>query len=401
MVVAEIATLLVLTTEIIMSILARQRTAIGLALVAGIISTAWGSPVGTVVGCTANCTANTTELLTWWHDSGEVNTQTPVQDGNVRQSHIFNVQVATSSSPSDFYSSFVYESIPRNGNGKICVPGDLSSICDVDDQISIELDIGVTMAWTQYLTKGDSVVRVTRGDSGSVDPENVIIRPTTLSFGLESDGSSLLITVPYSSNGYRFSVEFKDDLWEYRNAGPGVNSHYVQNSNPNGADYVASYTDDMPIDGVEPLNSLLIFVSPFPAADLVPDAGADTFYVPKGLVSDLDKVPNNIVYFAPGVYWLTGTNHAMLSSSVNWVYLAPGAYVKGAFEYTSQSLELRATGFGVVSGEQYVYQANTAQGYQNIKSDQTSLKMWRGESASGLFLLSVFRCLFFFTSPGF
>ncbi|KAM0469472.1 hypothetical protein ACHAPX_010493 [Trichoderma viride] len=329
-----------------------------------------------------NSTSNTTELLTWWHNTGEINTQTPVQDSNVRQSHLFNIQVATSPA-STFYNSFVYESIPRNGNGQICIPGDLSSYCNIDDQITIEPSIGVTMSWSQYVTSEDSVIRVSRTDSGSTAPDNVVIRPTTLGFNLESDGDSLLITVPYSSNGYRFSVEFKDNLWTYRNAGPGINSHYVQDKNPSGPNYVSSYTDDMPIDGVEPLNALLIFVSPPPNANDIPSPSADIYYVPQGLVTNLDQISNNIVYFSPGVYWLTGTAHALLSQSVSWVYVAPGAYVKGAFEYQSQSLDLRATGFGVVSGEQYVYQANTADNYKNEKSDDNCLKMWRGESASG------------------
>ena len=367
-----------------------QTAVAGLAIFAA-IATAWTvphhhsePPRGHTRSSTTNSTANSTELLTWWHNTGEVNTQTPVQDGNVRQSHLFNVQVATSST-SEFYDSFAYESIPRNGNGNICVPGDLSSVCNVDDQITIEPEVGVTMAWSQYLASGDSVVSVTRTDGGSTAPDNVVIRPTTLGFDLESDGDALLISIPYSATGYRFSVEFQDDLWQYRNAGPGINSNYVQDTNPSGDYYVSSYTDDMPIDGVEPLNALLIFVSPFPTADLVPGSGDDIYYVEQGLVSSLTDVTNEVVYFAPGVYWFTGTNHALLSDSVSWVYLAPGAYLKGAVEYQSPSLDLRATGFGVVSGEQYVYQANTADGYQNVKSDASSLHMWRGESSPGTF----------------
>lgn len=219
-----------------------------------VLETVWTIPhqPATVIGSrqdersATNRTSNTTELLTWWHNTGEINTQTPVQDGNVRQSHLFIVQVAASSTL-DFYDSFVYESIPRNGNGQICIPGDLSSYCDIDDQISIESSIGVTMSWSQYVTNGDSVIRVSRADNGPTTPNNTAIRPTTLNFDLQSDGDSLLITVPYSSKGYRFSVEFQDNLWTYRNAGRGENSHYVQNVNPNGANYVESCTDDMPI----------------------------------------------------------------------------------------------------------------------------------------------------------
>lgn len=330
-----------------------------------------------------NSTADSDVLKTWWHSTGEVNPKHRVQNENVRQSHVYSIKVASSSAPADFYDSFVYESIPRNGNGPICKPDDLTSICDMDDQISIEADIGVDMAWTQYLTSDDTIVRVVRHDGGSVDASNVVIRPTTLNFDIQSDGDAVLITVPFRANGHRFSVEFQDNLWEYRNAELGLHSHYVQNKNPDGANYVPEFDDTMPIVGIEPLNALLVFMSPFPDAQYVPDLENNVHTVPEGLVTDLTQVSASTLYFPPGVYWFTGSNHAILSTSVNWVYLAPGAYVKGAFQYESQELDLRATGFGVVSGEQYVYQANTAQGYENVKSDDTSLKMWRGHSAAG------------------
>lgn len=338
-------------------------------------------------------TANSTNLQTWWHDTAEINTKTAVKDDNVRQSHLFNVQVAAPSAPTRFYDSFAYESIPRNGNGNICTPGS-TTLCNVDDQISIEEDIGVTMSWSQYLTNEDSIVRITRTDGGSTAADNVVIRPETLGFDMEQDGDALLIKVPFSQNGYRFSVEFQDDLWEYRIAAPELNSYYIQNKNASGTNYVPSYSDtDNPIVGVEPLNALLIFVSPFPSSEYVPNDEANTHRVTLGLVTGLDQVDKSILYFGPGVYYMTGSAHAKLSSSVSWVYLAPGAYVKGAIEYTSSALDLRATGFGVLSGEQYVYQANTAEGYTNVKSDDTSLKMWRGESADGMCLPPTIHCI--------
>lgn len=41
----------------------------------------------------ANTTAANANLHTWWHDNGEVNYQTPAQDGNVRQSHLYSASV--------------------------------------------------------------------------------------------------------------------------------------------------------------------------------------------------------------------------------------------------------------------------------------------------------------------
>lgn len=250
----------------------------------------------------------------------------------MRQSHMYSVQVANTTAPNNFFNSFVYEATPRNGNGKLCYPGK-TDICNDDDQISIEADIGVDMAWTQFLSDADSIVRVTRSDKGSVDPANVVIRPTPLGFKLQKSGDALLITVPYSANGHRFSVEFTDDLWEYCNANQGLDSHYVQNKNSGGQNYVSSYTNSMPIVGVEPLNALLVFVSPFPSTNTAytPDPQSTDIYRPKpGLITGLDSVQKSIVYFEPGVYWATGSAQRMLSSSATWVYIAPGAYVKGA-----------------------------------------------------------------------
>jgi hypothetical protein len=327
-----------------------------------------------------NNTVSAATLKTWWHPTGEINTKTPVQNGNVRQSHLYTVQVATVAYSSSYYDSFVYETIPRNGNGKICTPGNFKTICDTDDQITIEPDVGITMAWTQFLYKADVVVKVTRKNGVAITASNVIIRPTNLGYKIKVVAGAALITVPYNKNGVRFSVEFKDDIWEYRNAGAGTTSHYVQNVAPKGVNYVSSYTSAMPIVGQEPRNALLIFASAFPSADKIPNSASTTLNVKPGLVTGLKTTTKNIVYFGPGVYWFTGTAHAILSSSVNWVYFAPGAYVKGAIEYKSDASNLKATGYGVLSGEQYVYQANTAKGYTNVKSDDTSLKMWRGTS---------------------
>ena len=72
---------------------------------------------------TSNSTYCGADFCTWWHDSGEINTYTPVQPGNVRQSRKYSVQVSKSGA-NDWYNSFAYEAIPRNGNGRIYAPTD-------------------------------------------------------------------------------------------------------------------------------------------------------------------------------------------------------------------------------------------------------------------------------------
>lgn len=44
---------------------------------------------------TLNTTATGTDLQTWWHDNGEVNFDTAVEEGNVRQSHLYSSWVSS------------------------------------------------------------------------------------------------------------------------------------------------------------------------------------------------------------------------------------------------------------------------------------------------------------------
>lgn len=134
----------------------------------------------------------------------------------------------------------------------------------------------------------------------------------------------------------------------------------MQNTNPSGESYwKGPFDSGNPIVGKEPLNSLLIFASPFPAPDMVPDPAAPTsLVVEPGLVTGLNTTDKNTVIFNPGVYWFSSVAHAALSSNVDWVYFAPGAYVKGAVYFNTIAPTMKATGHGVLSGEQYVYQVS-------------------------------------------
>lgn len=248
------------------------------------------------------------------------------------------------------YDSFAYEAIPRNGKGKPYHP-DNPDICDEDDQITIEADIGVTMAWSQFLYKDDAVVKVTRLDGKAMSTTDVTIRPTKFDFS--ASGNSLPINFPFTpdTNGARFLVEFIDDIYEYRIEKLETQSYHVQDINETGQYYVDSYTDQMPAVGREPLNSLLIFAGPFPDERMVSSNQIDIFNVQPGFVEDLSNIQQSVVSFRPGVYWFSGTDRAVLSPSATWVYLAPGAYVKGVIEYNNGQSLLRASGFGVLSGE--------------------------------------------------
>jgi hypothetical protein len=329
------------------------------------------STSGNVTTCDSN-------LCIWWHDSGEINTKTRVQPGNVRQSHHYNVEVRLAGT-NDFRPSFVYESIPRNGNGRIYSPWDYPNDGtlgkDVDDGISIEPDVGITMAWSQFEYAQDVDVKITRRDGQSLgSTSNVIIRPSSTSYSLStsSDGG-IIIRVPKDDRGRRFSVEFNDDLYTYRSDG----QNYVYS----GGDVVS----------VEPRNGLLIFASAFLPSDKIPQMNNDnTKTMTPGPINAGDWGDKPILYFPPGVYWMNsnpqgdkpkyGENHLKLHPNTYWVHFAPGAYVKGAVQYTTSNGDFFATGHGVLSGEHYVYQANPASYYQAVKSDQTSLRLWYHES---------------------
>ena len=325
-----------------------------------------------------NSTVCNSQLCTWWHNTGEINTGSMVGLGSVRQSRKYNVQVSIAGA-NDFHDSFAYESIPRNGRGRIYSPWDGAGSntlgADVDDGITIELDAGINMAWSQFEYATDVDVKVLPRDRSTLSASRVKIRPTSIEYHIRAscDGG-IIIRVPRDANGRRFSVEFDNDLFTYRSDG----SKYV--------------TSGGEVVGIEPRNALVIFASPFLPDDMVPriDA-ADTKVMTPGPINQGDWGSSGVLYFPPGVYWMNsnpqgvapklGENHIKLASNTRWVYLAPGAYVKGAIEYTTKS-NFYATGHGVLSGEHYVYQANPATYYQGLKSDSTSLRMW-GHNALG------------------
>lgn len=326
----------------------------------------------------ANRTITSDKLQTWWHPTGEINTDTPVQSGNVRQSRLYDIQVSIDDDAHpEYYDSFVYESIPRSGNGRKLSPVNDTLGGNVDG-VSIESDVGINMAWTQFLHTSDVIVKIGRKDKKMSKPGEVVIRPTTSTYETWTKGKDLYVKIPYQKIGHKISIEFQDDLWSYH--GGGNDTLFVQDQSPNGHNYVQQYNSSHPVLGIEPINGLLIFASPIPSSDLVLAGNTtDTYSVSPGYVSSLENITESNLYFGPGVYWFGGDNHAILSPSVSWLHMAPGSYVKGAIEYrNTDSPIIKATGHGVLSGEQYVYQANVADGYTNNKSDATSLRMWSG-----------------------
>lgn len=311
------------------------------------------------------------DLTTWWHDEG-VATSEPIADGQVRRSEFYDVSVATAAAPEDLRDSFVYMSVPRSGREK-------AGYTD-EDGAEFAAASDLTMSWSsfEYATDVWVDVKLKTGEPiASVD--DVTIRPTDL--GLEKqlvDESTVRVHVPYRAEGLRFSVEFDSQLVTSYNDLSGASG--VLTTEPEGNRAIHT----------EPRNAMLIFANPklsgAEAERTIPTDASGTIHRPApGRVGDLSDVDSEIVYFEPGVYEMGSDRHAVLPENVTWVYLSPGAYVKGAFRFAHETPErFRVTGRGVLSGEQYVYEADTANGYQRSVADNchvTCVKMLQFESS--------------------
>jgi hypothetical protein len=296
--------------------------------------------------------ANNASLQTWWHKDHASKTDRPLADGQVRRSHWYDVRVSTVADPDHKYSAFTYLSIPRNGMGKVGYEG--------KDGAEFAAQARLTMSWASFLYSEDAWVLVRLKDGHVLrSADEVRIRPSSLDFHKELvDEHTVRIRVPYSANGYRFSVEFDHQQYTAYND-------------------MSGWSGELNDQGIgrkihtEPRNALLVFAEPQLDEDqarrLVPSAADGSIHYPKeGLVDQLHAVGEEIIYFKPGVYHMGGAYHARLPANVKWVYLAPGAYVKGAFEFVHDNQPAyKVTGFGVISGEQYVYEPDTNNGYKH------------------------------------
>lgn len=304
---------------------------------------------------------------TWWHNKSSVNSYTAMPRDEVRRSRKYDVYVSEAGKD-DFKRSFVYESIPRNGNGKMfdpASPGKEFNITD-GDGISIEIEEGINMAWSQFEYMADVIVKIVSTDNSTLGPvSNVQLRPTYLQYDVSNPAPDIiLIRVPYSERGTRFSVEFQNDVFQYRT---------------NGTTYVL--TDDALLVSEEPRNALIVFASPPIDADVVPSKTSPNVHVMKpGAITAGSLGAKPTLYFEKGIYWteadrILGKSHMILHPDTSLVYLEPGTYIKGALEYTTSASDFRLIGHGVLSGENYAYQANWNESYTAVKSDRTSLRM--------------------------
>ncbi|MGW7466061.1 family 49 glycosyl hydrolase [Streptomyces xantholiticus] len=316
------------------------------------------APATAKAATTRAVTADTAQLRTWWHDNHEFNTTSPVAKGKVRRSSFYDVKVATAAGPTKKYDSFAYMSIPRSGKGKIGYTK--------EDGAEFASSANLTMSWSSFQYTTDVWVDVSLRTGQSISTaDQVRIRPSSLTFAKELVNSrTVRVKVPYDAKGHRFSVEFDPQLYTAYNDMSGPETDAGKLTTSAGSGNRAIHT--------EPLNSMMIFAEPAPTRAekerLVPtEASGTTHYPEPGQVTDLNTINEEIVYFRPGTYYMTSKYHALLPKQVKWVYLAPGAYVKGAIRFPDDSQNLyKVTGYGVLSGEQYVYEADTNNSYDHL-----------------------------------
>jgi hypothetical protein len=303
-------------------------------------------------------TADGDQLHTWWHDNHELNATTPVDEDAVRRSSFYDVEVATAAAPNVRYDSFAYMSIPRSGKGKIGYTK--------EDGAEFSSAADLTMSWSTFEYSADVWVDVTlRTGQTITSTDQVTIRPTSLDVETTLvDDSTIRVKVPYSPDGYRFSVEFDPQLITSYNDMSGNSGKLTTDPAPG---HRAIHT--------EPRNSMMIFAEPMLTRAekdrLVPTKASGTIHYPRpGEVRNLNDIDAEIIYFRPGTYSMGNDYHALLPEQVKWVYLAPGAYVKGAFRFLHDTQpHYMVTGYGVLSGEQYVYEADTREGYNHRTED--------------------------------
>jgi hypothetical protein len=290
------------------------------------------------------------DIETWWHSNSELNGSTAVEAGNIRRSTIYDVRIATVAAADVLHDSFTYMSLPRSGRGK--------EGYDEKDGAEFAANANMTMSWTTFLYRADAWVYVEIKEGPPLgSPDEVTIRPTTLDLHKELvNERTLRILVPYSTLGFRFSVEFNSEqLTIYKDSNSG--------------DLTTSAAGNRAVH-TQPRNALMIFAEPMPVgADvdrLVPNPARQSIYYPEeGSVTYLHTVNEEVIYFRPGTYYMGGDYHATLRSGVRWIYLAPGAYVKGAFQFLKGPTEFKVTGYGILSGEQYVYEPDRTNGYRH------------------------------------
>lgn len=309
-------------------------------------------------------TARGSAFDVWYHEAFVADDRGPVEPDRVRVSTTYAVRVGDADGNNGTRPAFVYMTIPRSGR---------ESHAGRPDGAEFAARANLTMSWASFVYRDDVWVEIKRLDGRPV--ESAIIRPTTLAFASEiRDGNTLRVRVPYREEGYRFSVEFPDDLVTAYNNLSGITGQLTEDASGR-----AVHT--------EPRNALLIFAGPDHPEQRPEAADGEIFYPEPGRLENLAEVDADILYFRPGIYWMPWNEHAYLPGRVRWIHLAPGAYIKGAFQFRGERDEYNITGYGVLSGELYLYEPDRRNDYRTRRGDDddchgTCIKMLQFHSTA-------------------
>ena len=310
------------------------------------------------------------EPVVWNYGSDAIKDSTnALKDNQVRESPFYSVKVGNASS-SKKYDSFTYLSIPRGGLGKVGYTG--------DDGAEFAANNGFTMSWSSFVYSKDVWVNVSLNTGAKIkSADDVTIRPTTLNFDKKMvDDHTIAVKVPFSQDGYRFSVEFASEQTKvYANGAGGAVTQFSTASDrdqllANAKDYIET----------EPRNSMMVFAQPEVKGTEEGTNTIPTAQSGKTLVVEPGEFPHEIpsdieiIYLKQGSHWMGSKRQAEFGPSVRWIYFEPGAYLKGALKFTGSPkvTNYKLTGYGVLSTEQYGYETSTTNGFNHRpdKDDQ-------------------------------
>eukprot|EP00933_Yihiella_yeosuensis_P028522 TRINITY_DN22358_c0_g1_i1.p1 TRINITY_DN22358_c0_g1~~TRINITY_DN22358_c0_g1_i1.p1 ORF type:complete len:663 (-),score=94.31 TRINITY_DN22358_c0_g1_i1:358-2346(-) len=279
----------------------------------------------------------------------------PMPDHLVRESSFYSCSVQDPDSE-EWQPAFAYQSVPRGGKKKEgYIVWDGADTADAFD---------LSMSWCSFAYATDVWINVTYMSEEPVrqiHASNVKIRPSRLD-GLVKKKvlgpRSVGIFIPYAAKGHRLSVEFTQDLISVYNTMQG----------PSGFPTLEAGNGHYKVHRM-PRNAMMVFANPLLTSDeekrYIPDESGDNIFYPKPGEVNFADVDKEIIFFRPGVYYMAANYWGHLSTKTRWIYIAPGAFVKGAFEFQGAPINFKVTGYGVLSGEKYVYEPDRKNGLKH------------------------------------
>ncbi|WP_165496215.1 glucodextranase DOMON-like domain-containing protein [Alloscardovia theropitheci] len=327
------------------------------------------------------------EPVTWDYGSQATkNDVSEIADDQVRESPHYSVQVRNTDS-FWWHNSFTYLSIPRNGKEKPLYNNSAKCQseerelprCFYKDGAEFAYENGFNMSWSSFVYSHDVWVKVSLDTGEKISSANdVTIRPKSLNFEKKYvNEHTIAVKVPYSAAGYRFSVDFEPEQTPVFMATNGTDPISWKSTRPDVRYRIE--TNKWYVE-TEPRHSMMIFAQPE-----VRNTNGEEENIPRGDSPNMKKleagefpkdIPDDveIIYLKSGVHWMGAHRHAEfkdnMGKNVRWIYFEPGAFLKGGLFFNNGQRNYKVTGYGVLSGEQYVYEASTKNNFDRRDEDK-------------------------------